>query len=556
MKPNIRWQILFAFLGFVLVISLLSIQVQSAGLCTVRVPASGGIFSEGIVGAPQYLNPLLSDPNPVDREISSLIFDGLTRYEDGAFVPALAQAWEVSADGRIITFTLRNDITWQDGEPVTTKDVATTYAFLQDPAFPGDAGLQRFWETVKIRPISDTVIEFELVEPYAPFLESVSRGIMPAHLLADVTAVDLTTMNFNREPVGTGPFVVLAGQDWNQNRALLLTPSVDYWPQGTQITNLQYKFFADETAVLDAYAAGEIQAINDISPSMLPQAIQNSDIRLFSNTAPRYTSLLFNLTASGGTAVRNTDVRKALATALDQQQLVDTVLNGQAVLHNGPYLPASWAYNPQLHTSYNYAPVAASETLTNTGWVMDAGQTTRLNQGEPLSLRLLVWDNPTNRSLADAIKAQWEAVGAVVELTLAADWSEFQQALADRAFDVALVDVFPPDDPDLYDFWSQEAIVRGQNYAGWNRRRASEALEDGRKLWPEAERKPFYDTFQRLYNEDLPELALFQHVYSYGISDAVYEVEIGRIENPRDRYVTLENWYMLFRDVTVACPEI
>ncbi len=555
MKPSIRWQILFAFLGFVLVVSLLSIQVQSAGLCTVRVPASGGVFSEGIVGAPQYLNPLLSDPNPVDRELSSLIFDGLTRYEEGSFVPALAQSWEVSEDGRFITFTLRDDISWQDGEPVTTEDVAATYALLQDPTFPGNVGLQRFWETVKIRPISDSVIEFELVEPYAPFLESVSRGIMPAHLLEGITAAELTTMDFNREPIGTGPFIVAAGQDWDSSRALALTPSPDYWLQGTQISNIEYKFFADETAVLQAYADGEIQAINHISPSMLPQAIQNSDIRLFTNTAPRYTSLLFNLTDSGATAVRMTDVRKAMAYALDQQQLVDSVLNGQAVLHNGPYLPSSWAYSPHLLTDYSYAPVTASETLTNSGWLVDAGQTTRMREGEPLSVRLLAWDTPTNRTLADAIADQWEAVGAGVELTLMADWTEFQQALAARAFDVALVDVFPPGDPDLYDFWSQEAIIRGQNYAGWNRRRASEALEDGRKLWPEVERKPFYDTFQRLYNDDLPELSLYQHVNSYGISETVYEVEIGRIDEPRDRYLTLENWYMLFRDVTVACPE-
>ena len=88
MKPNIRWQILFAFLGFVLVVSLLSIQVQSAGLCTVRVPAAGGVFSEGIVGAPQYLNPLLSDPNPVDRELSSLIFDGLLEIASRRLVSA------------------------------------------------------------------------------------------------------------------------------------------------------------------------------------------------------------------------------------------------------------------------------------------------------------------------------------------------------------------------------------------------------------------------------------------------------------------------------------
>ena len=554
MKVNIRWQILLAVLGFVLVAALLSVQVQSAGFCTVRVPAAGGSFSEGLVGAPQYLNPLLSDNNPVDRELVSLIFDGLTRYEYGAFVPALAESWEVSEDGRIVRFTLRNDIFWQDGEPVTVADVAFTYGLLQDPEFPGNSALQRFWETVIIRPVSDTVIEFELLEPYAPFLDAVSRGILPAHRLEGVTAVALPGASFNREPIGTGPFVVVAGQNWERSRALQLTPNPAVWQQGTQISNLEFRFYSDESELLAAYDAGEIQAINDISPDSLPDAIQQKDMRLFTSIAPRYTSLLFNLTDSGAAAARNADVRKALAFALDKQRLVDLVLNGQGVVHNGPYLPSSWAYNSGLLTDYTYQPELAAQTLDAAGWGMQPDQTSRARENEGLLLRLLVLDSPTNRALAEEIAAQWGAVGAASELVLISDWQDFRSALAARDFDVVLVDIVPPDDPDLYDFWSQEAIVRGQNYAGWNRRRASEALEDGRKVWSEAERRPFYDSFQRLYNEDLPELTLFQHITTFGVNENVREVEIGRIDTPRDKYSSLARWSLLFRDVTVACP--
>ncbi|MCA9976718.1 MAG: hypothetical protein KC413_13240, partial [Anaerolineales bacterium] len=127
MKLNLRWQLLLAVLGFILILALLSYQeqVQSVSYCTITEPAPGGTFVEGVVGAPRFLNPLLSDSNPVDQQLVSLIFDGLTRYdENGRIAPALAQSWQVSDDGLTVTFTLRDDAVWQDGEPVTANDVA------------------------------------------------------------------------------------------------------------------------------------------------------------------------------------------------------------------------------------------------------------------------------------------------------------------------------------------------------------------------------------------------------------------------------------------------
>ncbi len=127
--------------------------------------------------------------------------------------------------------------------------------------------------------------------------------------------------------------------------------------------------------------------------------------------------------------------------------------------------------------------------------------------------------------------------------------------LAARDFDVALVEIAAGSDPDLYDFWSQEAIVRGQNYGGWNNRRASEALENGRKLWNRDERRPFYATFLRQFNNDLPAITLYQHVYTYALSQDVNQVEIGQISHPRDRYQNFADWFLLYRSVTISCPE-
>lgn len=555
MKPDIRWQLLLAVAGIGLVLALLTFQVQTAGLCSVRVPASGGVFAEGMVGSPHYLNPLLADNNPVDREITSLVFDGLTRYEKGQLLPALAESWEIGEDGRTVLFTLRDDVVWHDGEPFMAADVAFTYGLLQDDEFPGSSSLKRFWQSVTIRPVGEYQIAFELQEPYAGFLDATTRGIMPAHLLEDVTAAALPDVEFNRQPVGTGPFIVEPGQNWQQDRSLSLTPNPGAWREGSRIANLLFRFYVDEPSLLTAFEQGEIQAINSVSPTMFAEVAQLPQARLFTATAPRYTTLLFNQTDSGSPATQSVEVRRALAHGLDRETLVDDTLNGQGVLQTGPYLPTSWAYNPALLTLYGSQPISATTGLDAAGWTLTEGETMRRNGESAMVLRFLVYDTPTNRKLAGKIAEEWTELGAAPQLTLFSDWQSYQQALRDRNFDVALVDVNPPGDPDLYDFWSQEAIINGQNYAGWNRRRASEALEDGRQVWELGERRPYYDSFLRYYDEDLPELTLFQHVYTYTINEAVEGVEIGLIDHPRDRYLSMADWILLYRDVTVSCVD-
>lgn len=556
MKFHLRWQILLAVLAFSLTAALLSFQVQSTSLCTTRVPAAGGVFVEGVVGLPQYLNPLLSDPFPVDRELVSLIFDGLTQVnEKGRIVPALAENWTVSEDGRTVRFVLRDDVTWHDGQPVTAEDVVFTYGLMQDENFPGPAALRNLWQNVTITQVDERTVEFALPEPYAPFLTETTRGILPAHLLQGVTAVSLAEDSFNQFPVGTGPWMVNANEDWRQTGQLQLLPNPVYWRQGTQIPVLAFQFFPDETTLLEAFADGRIQAINSISPAMLPEAAAVPEIRLFTAESPHFTELLFNQGENGVALLKSVEGRQALANALDRQAVIDRVLNGQGLLLEGPYLPTNWAYNPAALTYYQYDPTAAQLALDEAGWVKVEGAPARQNEaGEPLQLRLLTLAGTPYEPLAEEVAWQWADIGIDAVVETAADGAALREALAAGEFDVALVDVTPPVDPDLYDFWSQEAIVRGQNYGRWNNRHASEALENGRQIWPVAERRPFYDTFLRLFNSDLPALTLYQHATTYALSPTVEQAEIGKIRQPRDRYKTFAQWFLLYRDVSIACP--
>ena len=555
MKIDVRWQLLLAVICIGLVWSLLGYQLQAVGLCSTRVPSSGGRLVEGMIGQPQFINPLLSDGNPVDQELVDLIYDGLTRYNDqGELELALSRSWQVSEDGLLVSFELREDITWHDGQPFTAKDVVFTYGLLQSEDFPVSDGLKSLWRSVVISQTGPFQVDFILPQPYGPFLDATTRGILPAHLLENIPPIEHVEHAFNRSPIGTGPFLVSPGSDLQRDGRLILVPNPAYWRQGVQIDALEFQFFSDMQALASAYREGEIQAISSVPTANVSLVVTLDGVRLFSAAAPRLTQLIFNLSDDGSGAVRNREVREALSIALDREALVDKSLNGQGLPLEGPYLPNSWAYRPDLLRTFHYDPATAVVKLDSAGWVIPEGSSKRQQDGQLLKIRLLVPSLPEHLSLANNIEEQWSQIGIETELKIISP-DDLRQALAQRAFDVALIDVAPGGDPDLYDFWSQEAIIRGQNYGGWNNRRASEALESARQLSAVDERKPYYEAFLEYFDNDLPALTLYQHVNTYALSDSVNNAELGRIESPRDRYETLAEWFLLYREVAVACPE-
>lgn len=554
MKPDIRWQLLLALTGLGLVLLLLSLQAQTTSVCTTRIPTRGGTFIEGMVGRPSAINPLLSDPYPVDRQIVNLIFDGLVRFdESGEVLPALAESWTISEDGLTVTFTLRPDAKWHDGQPVTTEDVDFTYGLMQDEGFPGPPSLKSLWQSISMTVIDEQTIQFTLSQPYAPLFMAVSRGILPAHLLEEVPADDLAESQYNLAPVGTGPFRIQEGQNWEQDGRLRLEPNPDYWQGGTQLDEIDLRFFPNAEAMLLAYESGEIHAANGVPSTMLPRLAERDDTRLFTSVVPRYMSLLFNLTETGAPALKSRETRQALAYAIDRARLIDSNLNGQGVEFEGPYIPDSWAARPALMTTYLYQPETAAALLDGIGLMIGASGL-RETEGEPLALRLLSPALPDQQSIADDLASQWQAAGIDVAVEYTNDIAEFREALRNREFDIALTEILAPDDPDLYDFWSQEAIIRGQNYGGWNNRRASEALEAGRQLYPREERAPYYESFLRQFDSDLPALTLYQNVDVYALKKEVQQAEIGRVWSPRDRFQSFANWFLNYRDVPVSCP--
>ncbi len=556
MRIELRWQLLLAAVGILFVISFSGFQIQSSGTCTTSLSSSGGRFVEGNIGQPQYINPLLSDSNPLDREYVDLIFDGLTRYNnEGYLVPALASSWQVSDDGLVYTFEMRDDVFWHDGEPVTAEDVAFTYGILQEEEFPGAAQVKFLWESVIISQTAESEISFILPTPYSPFLEATTRGILPRHILQDVTPIELALHPFNQSPIGSGPFMIVPGNDFQRDGFLRLVPNPRYWRDKSKLDYLEVRFFPDSESMAAAYSNDEIHSLGGFSSSDIKQIGVLPEIRLFSYPARRYAQLLFNFGESASPAIRTAEVRHALVQALNSEEIVDNALFGQAIPLLGPYLPDTWAKAEGLLNNYAFNKDAALASLDSAGWTEVDGSPFREREGEQLIIRLLIDDNPIHDAIAKSVMDQWSNIGVKTDLNKLSN-VELPTVIKDQEFDVFLIDVQPNGDPDLYDFWSQEAIIDGQNYGGWNNRRASEALEIARKLTLPEERKPFYEAFLKQYNEDLPAVTLFQYIKTQGVSQDVLDVDIGKVNSPRDRFATFPEWSFMQREIGTTCPEV
>ncbi|MBI2861229.1 MAG: peptide ABC transporter substrate-binding protein, partial [Chloroflexi bacterium] len=240
-----RWQLLIAALAISTgAVLLWRIAFTSA---TVVVPASGGTYVEAVDERPRYLNPLLAQPGTLDSDLCALIFSGLVRLApSGEAAPDLAESWEVSGDGRTYSVHLKAGIRWHDGEPFSADDVLFTISLLKDPDFQGNPALAELWHDINVSKTDDLTIQFQLQDAFAPFIEYLTLGILPKHLLSNAQTATLPADPFNASPVGTGPFRV---REVNVER-IDLEPFSYYYGQQPYLQRLVFQFYPNPEAAL------------------------------------------------------------------------------------------------------------------------------------------------------------------------------------------------------------------------------------------------------------------------------------------------------------------
>ena len=174
----------------------------------VTVPTRGGSISEGIIGTPRFVNPLLAISN-ADKDMVALVYSGLLRSGKlERYQPDLAENYSVSHDGTVYTFKLRENLYWHDGTPFTARDVVFSIQMAQDDRVKSPK--RSSWDGVQVEAVNDLSVKITLKEPYAPFIENTTMGILPEHLWKTVLPEEFALNVFNLKPIGTGPYKVTA----------------------------------------------------------------------------------------------------------------------------------------------------------------------------------------------------------------------------------------------------------------------------------------------------------------------------------------------------------
>lgn len=555
MIQHIRWQVIIALLGMILLGSLLAYLALTR--TTVIVPKRGGTYVEGLAGYPRCINPILCQYNDVDQDLASLVFSGLTKVgEANEIVPDLAEDWELSDDGLTYTFHLRRNVRWHDGVPFTADDVIFTVELIRDPNSQVSPHLATLWRDIGMRKVNDYTIEFALREPFAPFLDYTTVGILPAHLLADVEAEDLAKHGFNLRLVGTGPFQL---KEVNAEHASLESNPYFYGPK-PYLNRIEFRFYPNYESLYNAYKREEIEGIGRVQPEDLPKVASEPQLNLFSATLSGYAIVLLDLDNTHIPFFQEKEVRQALLCALDRQRIIDKILNGSGLVAHSPIVPPSWAYYEDI-TEYDYDPEKANALLGEAGWRWpdkaspEVGGKQRSGSGDvrekggiKLEFALLSDGHPRRVELAEELARQWEKIGvrAIPKVGSVSD------ALRSRSFEAVLVDLEIPPDPDPYPFWHQTQIEQGQNYSGFDHREASEVLEEARCTTEQAKRIELYHRFQEIFAEEVPSLLLYYPIYNYAIDEKIKGVQVGPIINPSGRFRSIAQWYIDTKRVIVS----
>src|SRR3989344_2488019 len=308
-------------------------------------PDYGGRFTEGIVGAPRFINPALSTTNSADADLARVVYSGVLRFDaHGKLQPDLANALPtLSEDGKQYTIILREGLTWHDGVSLTADDIIFTIQLIQNPAY---ASPLRFnWNKVEASKIDDRTVVLSLREPSASFITNFTQGILPKHIWEGVEPATFALSKFNLEPIGSGPFAVsdIKKSDEGDIVSMRLVAFERYAHGRPYLDELEFKFYSSYDELIAAYHGREVMGLGYIPFDKQRYLEKSSRITLHALSLPQYQALFFNRSKSQVLADKN--VRAALSQSVDRNMLIDALYLGTATAALGPIPKGYVGYN-------------------------------------------------------------------------------------------------------------------------------------------------------------------------------------------------------------------
>lgn len=466
-------------------------------------PAYGDIMVEGSIGDASNLIPLLASDS-ASHGISGMIFNGLVKYDRNIQVVGdLAESWDISKNGLVITFRLRKNVRWHDGHPFTAEDVLYTYKVTVDPktptAYSGD-----FMKVKKAEVLDPYTFRVTYDKPFAPALMSWGAAVLPKHLLE---GKDITKSPLSRHPIGTGPYKF---KEWVTGTKIVLESNPDYFEGRPYIDGYIMRIIPDTATMFLELRARGLDRM-DLTPLQYKRQTESTFFKANFNkyryTAFAYTYLGFNLRSP---FFQDKRVRQAFAHAINKEEIIKGVMLGLGQPATGPLKPGTWAYNPDVR-QFEFNPGKARELLAEAGWKDTDGDGILDKDGVPFAFELLTnQGNEVRRKTAEIVQRRLADIGIQMKIRIV-EWAAFiKEFITKKKFDATILGWTISMDPDQFDVWHSSKMGPDElNFISYKNPEVDELLERGRSTFNIEERKKAYFRIQEILAEDQPYVFLY-----------------------------------------------
>lgn len=532
-----------AIVSFVVVISMLVSQATTA------TPMQGGTYTEGMLGQPEYINPVIAT-SQADLSLVKLVYANLNDIADNI---------DVSPDGKTWTIHLKNGLTWQDGQKLTSDDVIFTVQSIQNP--DAKSPLAASWQGVTANRISELELTFTLGSSYAFFKDNLANlYIVPKHIFADVPPGNWRLSDYNLKPVGSGPYKFISYNE--QADGFIPTYSLTAWNgfagQKPLIQNINLQFFGNADDLIKNFNNGAVQGVGDITPAQLSDI--NRPYNLYTWRTSGYYAVFFN--QSKNLALQDPNVREALSVAIDRDALVASALLDKGVADYGPIPPDANYYSADAagpagssaNSSSSPSDLAAT-ILSQAGWTIQNSGTTSTAPGFraktiqkasiPLAINLTVPDIDFLVATAQALQNDWQSIG--VQVTIATDTPAniVTNTIKNRDYEALLFGNILGPSSDLYSFWdSSQRFSPGLNLAIYQNKKVDALIEDARQNLSDASRTIEFTSAQANIISDNPAIFLYSPDYLFAANKNIQGIQPNLLPDPSNRFRDMTQWYL------------
>jgi peptide/nickel transport system substrate-binding protein len=509
-RHAIGWLVL---MGLLIVLSAAQMMLFQKAFSQ-SMPVPGGTYAEGVLGQLDNINPLFASSS-AERSASRLLFASLLSYDrTGGLRGELASTWQMENDGKTYVVTLRDGLRWQDGAPITADDVVYTINTMKDPR--AGSVLYSSWVGVSVEKRSDLVVALKLPVAYAPFPHALTFGLLPKHILGDTPPERLRESSFNRQPVGSGPFVFRNLQviDPDQKREVLhMVANANYYNGKPKLERFQLHTYKDHDTLRRGFLTGEVNAVTDLTTDDMTQIMKMQPATRLGDA--QLDNGVYALFRNDSPTLQSQAVRVALRAGVDQKSIIAS-LHGYANTLNGPVV-GKYASSLGDIKQPGFDKKAAEAGLDAAGWVRPGPNQIRKNKdGAPLQLSVVAPRAGDYARVMEQIAKQWRDIGVDVQTELVDPTTIQQNVLVPRAYDVLIYELAVGADPDVYAYWhSSQATPRGLNLANYKSGVSDDALVSARSRSEPALREAKYHTFVTNWITDAPAVALYEPTLHY-----------------------------------------